>query len=150
MYNVYGDVPKWPKIGCGATFVPWANGLSMVAEVKCADGVWAAFSADRLPAQLDDEIKKAHAAFYLAGRKLDEAELLKLIPVSFPMTNHLKGFRSIAKYPVDEWEKQKLPCFTTKSWCKLAMLIAAKDMTNLEQCFDVAKKISDTLPEQEQ
>ena len=149
MHNEYGDVTKWPKVGCGADFIPWAKGMSMVAEVKCPDGVWQAFSADRLPAQLDDEIKKAQAAFYLAGRKLNEEELLGIIPVSFPMTNHLKGFKSIAKYPVDEWEKQNLPCFTTKSWCKLAMLIASKDMTNLEQCFAVAKKISDKLPEQE-
>ena len=143
MHREYGEVPKWPKIGCGSDFVPWSKGLSMVAEVKCPDGVWAAFSADRLPPQLDDEIKKAQAAFYMAGRKLSEAELLDIIPVSFPMTNHLKGFPFIASYPVDEWEEQQLPCFTTKSWCKLAMMTAEKDMANLHQCFEVAKKISD-------
>ena len=143
MHREYGEVPKLPKIGCGSDFVPWSKGLSMVAEVKCPDGVWAAFSADRLPPQLDDEIKKAQAAFYMAGRKLSEAELLDIIPVSFPMTNHLKGFPFIASYPVDEWEEQQLPCFTTKSWCKLAMMTAEKDMANLHQCFEVAKKISD-------
>ena len=119
----------------------------MVAEVKCPDGVWAAFSADRLPQQLDDEIKKAQAAFYMAGRKLNETELLDIIPVSFPMTNHLKGLPLIASYPVDEWEEQQLPRFTTKSWCKLAMMTAEKDMTNLHQCFEVAKKISDAEAE---
>ena len=119
----------------------------MVAEVKCADGRWEAFVADRLPTQLDDEIKRVHAAFFLAGKKLNEEELLKIIPVSFPMTNHLKGFKSIAKYPVDEWERQKLPCFTTKSWCKLAMLIASKDMVNLHRCFELAKKIDEETPE---
>ena len=117
----------------------------MVAEVKCPDGVWAAFSADRLPPQLDDGIKKVQAAFYLAGRKLNAAELKDIIPVSFPMTNHLKGFPFIANYPVDEWEEQQLPRFSEKSWCKLAMMTAEKDMANLHQCFEVAKKISDAL-----
>ena len=147
MYKEYGDEENWPKIGCGATFVPWKKGMSMVAEVKCADGRWEAFVADRLPTQLDDEIKRVHAAFFLAGKKLNEEELLKIIPISFPMTNHLKGFKSIAKYPVDEWEKRNYPCFTTKSWCKLAMMIASKDLTNLHKCFDIAKKIDDQTPE---
>ena len=68
MYNEYGEVPNWPKIGCGADFIPWAKGMSMVAEVKCADRVWMAFSADRLPAQLDDEIKK-HTCSLLPSRQ---------------------------------------------------------------------------------
>ena len=147
LHKRYGEVTKWPKIGCESEFVPHAKGYSMVAEVLCADGVWAAFSADRMPQQLDDEIKKAHAAFYMAGRKLNETELLNIIPVTFPMTNLLPGFKFIASYPVDEWEEQQLPCFTVISWCKLAMLIAEKDMANLQQCFEVAKKISDKTEE---
>ena len=67
--------------------------------------------------------------------------------MSFPMTNHVKGFRSIAQYPLDEWEKENCPCFTTKSWCKLAMMIASKDMVNLHKCFEIARKIDEQTPE---
>ena len=145
MHKEYGEVTAWPKIGCGSDFTAYKKGYSMIAEVKCPDGVWAAFSADRLPAQLDDEIKKVQAAFYLAGRKLNAAELKDIIPVSFPMTNQCKAFPFIAYYPVDEWDERQLPRFSEKSWCKLAMMTAEKDMANLHQCFEVAKKISDAL-----
>ena len=117
----------------------------MVAEIKCPDGQWTAFSADRLPQQLDDEIKKAQAAFYLAGRKLNAEELKDIIPVSFPMTNRCKGFPFIAYYPREEWDEQGLPRFSAKSWCKLAMMTTEKDMTNLHQCFEVAEKIEKAL-----
>ena len=106
-----------------------------------------------LPNSIDDVVKWPRSLSKEEKKrvkKLNKEELLKIIPVSFPMTNHLKGFKSIAKYLVDEWERHKLPCFTTKSWCKLAMLIASKDLANLQQCFEIAKKISDRSPEQEQ
>ena len=145
MHKEYGEIGEWPKIGCGSGFAPYRKGFSMVAEIKCPDGQWMAFSADRLPPQLDDEIKKVQAAFYLAGKKLNADELKDIIPVSFPMTNRCKGFPFIAYYPIEDWDEQGLPRFSAKSWCKLAMMTAEKDMTNLHQCFEVAKKINDTL-----
>ena len=145
MHKEYGEEENWPKIGCGSNFVPYAKGFSMVTEIKCPDGQWTAFSSDRLPPQLDDEIKKVQAAFYLAGRKLNAEELKDIIPVSFPMTNKLKGFPFIAYYPIEEWDEAQLPCFSATSWCKLAMMTAEKDMTNLHQCFEVARKLKDTL-----
>ena len=94
--------------------------------------------------QHGEQPQKVQAAFFLAGRKLDADELKDIIPVSFPMTNRCKGFPFIAYYPIEEWDEQQLPRFSQKSWCKLAMMTAEKDMTNLHQCFEVAKKISDT------
>ena len=145
MHKEYGEPEAWPKIGCRSEFKAYKKGFSMVAEIKCPDGRWTAFSADRLPPQLDDEIKRVQAAFYLAGKKLNAEELRDIIPVSFPMTNRCKGFPFIAYYPVEDWDEQQLPRFSQKSWCKLAMMTAKKDMKNLHQCFEVAKKISDAL-----
>eukprot|EP00975_Prorocentrum_lima_P000574 112454-Prorocentrum_lima.AAC.1 len=54
------NTDKWPKVGCGARFLPWARGASLVAEIKMADGRWEACMADSCPEQLDDEIKNAH------------------------------------------------------------------------------------------
>eukprot|EP00975_Prorocentrum_lima_P058111 12188959-Prorocentrum_lima.AAC.1 len=51
------DINTWPQYGCGATFLPRARGASAVAEVKLKDGTWQAFMADRLPRELDDEIR---------------------------------------------------------------------------------------------
>eukprot|EP00975_Prorocentrum_lima_P052323 10963058-Prorocentrum_lima.AAC.1 len=31
-------VETWPEVGCGARFVPWARGASMVMEVQMTDG----------------------------------------------------------------------------------------------------------------
>eukprot|EP00975_Prorocentrum_lima_P011876 2526335-Prorocentrum_lima.AAC.1 len=39
-------VEAWPEIGCGARFVPWARGASMVMEVQMSDGSWEAFMAE--------------------------------------------------------------------------------------------------------
>eukprot|EP00975_Prorocentrum_lima_P055198 11573443-Prorocentrum_lima.AAC.1 len=54
------NIDQWPKVGCGARFVPWAKGASLVAEIKMPDGTWEALMADRFPEQLHDEIRKAH------------------------------------------------------------------------------------------
>eukprot|EP00974_Lingulodinium_polyedra_P065471 6330002-Lingulodinium_polyedra.AAC.1 len=32
------DVSKWPKLGCGANFRPWAKGASMVVEMMTCEG----------------------------------------------------------------------------------------------------------------
>ena len=85
------------------------------------------------------------AAFYQAGKKLSNAELKGIIPVSLQMTNQCKGLPFIAYFPVDEWIEQQLPSFSEKSWCKLAMMTAEKDMENLHQCYEVAKKISEAI-----
>ena len=57
------------------------------------------------------------------------------------MTHHCPGFPGIARYPVDAWEEAGAPMFTVKSWAKLAMKVAVKDMTNLAGVFELAKKL---------
>ena len=61
LHDEYGDIKNWPKIGCGATFVPWRAGRSQVVHIMSRDGVLHAFSAERMPEQLDNAIKAKKA-----------------------------------------------------------------------------------------
>ena len=38
MENQYGDVDNWPQFGCGAKFIPYKYGRSMVVEIQLEDG----------------------------------------------------------------------------------------------------------------
>eukprot|EP00975_Prorocentrum_lima_P063832 12893897-Prorocentrum_lima.AAC.1 len=40
------QVDNWPKVGCGAKFLPWGRGASMVMAMQMNDGSWEAFMAD--------------------------------------------------------------------------------------------------------
>ena len=146
MTATYGEVEKWPQLGCESNFVPFKKGGSMVVEIKQENGEWTSFVAERLPEELDDEIKRVHAHFYMAQQDLTPEELKEILPISFPMTHNIKGFPGVARYPVDEWEAAGAPYFSVKSWCKMAMRIASNDLTNLGKVFETAQKISGGLP----
>ena len=138
----YGeDLTQWPKIGCGNGFVPWKKGASMVVEVQLADKSWTSFMSERLPQELDDEIKKHYAAFYKAAEGLTPEDLQEAIPMGFPMTHLLDEFPCLARYPIDEWEKSGAPMMTVKSWCKLCMRVARNNLSSLESIFELAQKI---------
>ncbi len=111
----------------------------MVAELKMDDGHWEAFMADRLPTELDDEIKKSRAAFVNASKLMDPEEVKSLMPISFPMTHVLPGqeYMAIARYPIDEWMASGQPILST---IKLCLKIAEKDLENLQSVFDTAVK----------
>ena len=51
MLATYGELEKFPHIGCGAKYVPWAKGPSMVCEIQLRQysGEWEAFLADHTP-----------------------------------------------------------------------------------------------------
>eukprot|EP00974_Lingulodinium_polyedra_P100649 9749554-Lingulodinium_polyedra.AAC.1 len=59
------------------------------------------------------------------------------------MTHQYPEFPCIAKYPVDMWEEAGEPCVTTKSWAKLCMKVAEKNLSNLQGVFDAATKLCD-------
>eukprot|EP00975_Prorocentrum_lima_P021610 4552982-Prorocentrum_lima.AAC.1 len=40
------QVDNWPKIGCGARFMPRGRGSSMVMDMQMKDGTWEAYMAD--------------------------------------------------------------------------------------------------------
>ena len=98
--------------------MPWKKGSSRVVEIKLSDNTWEAFFAERLPQILDDEIKKEHALFYNAGEKLTAEELKDSIPVTFPMTHLFDEFPGIAKYPLEQWERDGHIALDMKGWCK--------------------------------
>ena len=45
MIDTYGEVSRFPHVGCGANYVPWARGPSMVCEIQLrqSSGEWEAF-----------------------------------------------------------------------------------------------------------
>ena len=115
----------------------------MVAELQMDDGHWEAFMADRLPTELDDEIKKCRAAFVNASKQMDPSEVQALMPMSFPMSFVLPGqqYLAIARYPIDEWVANGEPVLTTMSWIKLCIKIAEKDNTNLHSILELGEKL---------
>ena len=145
MVSRHGQDPAaWPKVGCGARFIPWAKGESMVVELRTEVG-YEAFVADRIPPILDDEIKKNHAAFYNAAAKLTAADLLDDLPMSFPVTHTLPGIPCVARFPVDKWDRAGNPKITGVKWCKIAQKVAEGDLTNLQGLFDLATDLESKL-----
>ena len=140
LHENYGPIEQWPKIGCGSTNVPWAKGKSQVVEVRMSDGTFFAFAAARMPAQLGIEIQKKKQEFYMAARDLTPEALKDLIPVTFPVTHTIPGFPFISRYPIDSWEEQGAPAFSTQPWYKLAMCICRNDMTNLGNVYEFAER----------
>ena len=62
------------------------------------------------------------------------------IPMSYPQTHQLYGFPMIAQYPLDDWIEASRPCFSSKSWCQLAMSTTPKGMVGIHNCFEITKK----------
>ena len=143
----YGeDRAEWPQVGCGARFTPFKKGASMVVEIKQADNEWTSFVAERIPSELDDAIKGHRAKFYMAQKDLTPEELLDTLPMAFPMTHTIPEFPGVAQYPVDAWERNGAPRMTVKSWCKLCMKVAAKDLENLSKVFEIAQACEARAP----
>ena len=136
MQKEYGEkVTDFPHIGCGANYVPWKRGPSMVCEIlmKQEGDVWEAFLADHTPVALDDQLKKLkYEALSLAFGQLAPEMIYKAIPMTMPMT-HLhtvngKKMSGVAKYPLDAWIAAGDPCFTSEKWAMLCLMIAEKGM----------------------
>ncbi len=93
-----------------------------------------------MPQELDDEIKKYHADFYMAATFLHPEEVQDVLPVTLPMTNILNDeLIGIAKYPIDVWRDAGEPRITTKGWIKLCMMIARKDLEKLNSILKWAQ-----------
>eukprot|EP00975_Prorocentrum_lima_P052889 11086575-Prorocentrum_lima.AAC.1 len=65
------------------------------------------------------------------------------MPLTLPMSHLLSpgyGATEIARYPIDEWIKEGMPCITTAGWIKPCINICQKDMQRLYNVFEVAIK----------
>ena len=135
MLVTYGEMEKFPHVGCGANFVPRARGPSMVCEIQFRQGAgeWEAFLADQTPQALDDQLKKvSYDALSKTFQQLSPAVMLKAIPMTMPMT-HLatvggKKMEGVAKYPLDAWISSAAPSFTTEKWAMMCLLLAEKGL----------------------
>eukprot|EP00975_Prorocentrum_lima_P053853 11299727-Prorocentrum_lima.AAC.1 len=55
------------------------------------------------------------------------------------------GLTGLARYPIDDWEKQGQPMTTTKGWVKLCLKLCEKDTKSLDNIFNSAMKIEARL-----
>jgi len=137
------DTSKWPVVGCGKLYKPWADGAGMVVEYKGGEG-WKAFRADLIPEILDDCIKKKQVEFNRAGQCLTPEDVYDLIPRTYPKANPVpladfEAFPGLGQFDFLQWVKDNEPMLTTEGWCKLAMTIASQDLANLADIFKSAE-----------
>ena len=120
MVEAYGrNWKSWPQIGCGARFIPWARGASIILELKCGDS-WMAMAAVRPPPILLDEIFRVRYEFALRLDAMTPSQIQQVMPICFPMSYLIDGrdgkFPGIAKFPVDQWEAEGRPIFDEAAW----------------------------------
>ena len=137
---------------CGARYFPWARGESQVVEVDLDDGNGKpetyCFIADRIPKQLDDEIKKFQAEFVRAQWQLTDKEIIGLLPKVYPCDKYLVNgdvMPCIGRFPVDTWIGDQRPVLDAAGWCALSQCIAKKDLKNLGGIFDLGKSLESMI-----
>ena len=139
----------WPKVGCGANFVPWAKGHSMVCEVELNPGRWEAFLSARLPQALDAALKEGgkQALIKECYDALDPMELHRRMPLTLPMTHLVTEggvkLECAARYPIATWKK--IPDnfeFTVHTWATICMQLASKAPLELESLLAVSSRIA--------
>ena len=158
MVAAYGrDWKTWPQVGCGAKFVPWSRGASIILELKCGD-TWRAMMAVRPPPILLDEIFKVRYEFALRLNAMTPGQIQKVMPMCFPMTYPIDGndgmFPIVAKFPVDQWIEERQPVFDEASWCALCIHLVetarndsqSSDSTKtLDKIFNIAQDLQSRM-----
>ena len=158
MVKAYGrDWKMWPQVGCGARFVPWSRGASIILELKCGDS-WRAMMAVRPPPILLDEIFRVRYEFAVRLNAMSPDQIQKVMPICFPMNYVIDGrdghFPGIAKFPVDQWIKEGRPIFDTASWCALCIHLvksagggaqSSEAPDNLDKLFHIAKVLQSEM-----
>ena len=146
-----GDIPEseWKHHTpcCGSWFIPWAHGASKVLEMKVAD-THHAIRAERMPDELDDEIKKVQMAFHEACGRTTAEQIRKAIPNSLPNCNLLDPAEckvpGIARFNIKRWKDEGCPTILVAGWAALCKVIAKNstiDMSDLiTLCDDIAIK----------
>ena len=134
----------WPDPCCGAKFVPWARGASKVIELRMQDGNWACILAERMPQQLDDEIKQVLFAWHEAESRLTAAEIMKALPKTMPMINKTTC-DGVSRFPLKEWKAMGSPTLTCGGWIALCRLVASKDKLNLQHIITLCDNHEEKL-----
>ena len=142
-----GSIPdhEWDSYAptCGARFVPWAKGASKVVELKVKDTFYAIL-ADRLPEELDDEIKKVQHAWHVALGRTTAEQIASAIPMCLPQTNKCTSCRvpGISKFDFAQWERDGCPTLTRSGWCALCKVIAMNKEVDLEGIIRLCDRIA--------
>ena len=141
-----GDIPEalWTKHTpcCGAKFVPWACGASMVVELNFG-GERHAILAERLPKELDDEIKHVLCEWHRAESRVTVEEIRAAIPCVLPETNLCQDcpVPGIAKFDFKKWRSEGKPTLLAAGWIAICKVIANKDKFNLSRIITLCDEM---------
>ena len=137
-----GDTPeeKWSICTpcCGSKFIPWARGASKVVELRVGNAIHAIL-AERLPEELDDEIKKVQYEWHRACGRTTAEQIAEAIPCCLPKSNLCTHSRvpGIARFNFKQWKTDGCPTLLKAGWIALCKLIA----TNADVQTDCFQRI---------
>ena len=135
------DVSKWPLLGCGENFIPFAKGMSTVIEYKCnKTKKIQTFMSDIFPDKLQHVLAKHKVAWMKAAEFTSREELLRAVSVVFPRANIVEGIPFLSRFPVDEHIADGGLMVSQKAWCKYCMLVARGSKDDLWEVLDCAEK----------
>jgi hypothetical protein len=128
-------------IFCGCKYRPWANGESMVLELRASDGTWYTVISEFMPTLLSDELQKYQKQFVAGCEKLTPEELYAVLPVVLPRANPLPvPVPGIGKVDLVKYRAEGRPVMSDRNWWLFAQAVALKDMAGLKEIFDSASQ----------
>ena len=129
---------------CGAKFIPWARGCSKVLEIYTESDGWLALLAERLPEELDDEIKGVIYEWNKACSKVTAEEILAAMPTIYPLTGQpvgggIPGFR---RFDFDKLQEVGCLILMRVGWMTLCQMIARRDAVNLSRIITLCDQFA--------
>ena len=145
--KVMGDTPEeqWSICTpcCGSKFIPWARGASKVVELRVGNAIHAIL-AERLPEELDDEIKKVQYEWHRACGRTTAEQIAEAIPCCLPKSNLCTHSRvpGIARFNFKQWKTDGCPTLLKAGWIALCKLIATNAEVNLSRIISLCDDMS--------
>ena len=100
-------------------------GASKLVELTINESTHATL-AERMPAQLDDDIKKMQFAFHKACGRTTAQQIMEAIPLCLPKANLCLGcpIPGVSKFDFVTWNKERCPTMLRAGWIALIKIIA--------------------------
>ena len=130
---------KWPQIGCGGRFRPFAKGPSQVVEFQDANGETVACTSERLPWKLDEMIKKEEYKGMIteASKNLRPQHIYEQMPTAHPLAAHISVkhacgekdmlIMGISPDSINQWLRGDCPTMREHVWVYAIIQIAASE-----------------------